>query len=97
MVLVCKMAVRLATKLGKNSNGEFANRWKRRISIEVSRGMMYQAHYTLRKHLRYSMPYPIVMRKWIMMMTIHTCRNSEASTTSDQSCDEIYIGMKASM
>ena len=55
MVLVFKMAVRLATKLGKNHSGQFANRWKRRISIAARRGMMYQAHYALRKHLRYSL------------------------------------------
>ena len=54
MVLVLKMAaVHLATKLGKNHSGQFANRWKRRISIAARRGMMYQAHYALRKHLRY--------------------------------------------
>ena len=55
MVLVFKMAVRPATKLGKNHSGQFANRWKRRISIAARRGMMYQAHYALRKHLRYSL------------------------------------------
>ena len=55
MVLVFKMAVRLATKLGKNHSGQFANRWKRRISIAARRGKMYQAHYALRKHLRYSL------------------------------------------
>ena len=32
-----------------------------------------------------------------MMMTIHTCRNCEASTTWDQSYDEICIGMKGNM
>ena len=51
MVLVFKMAVTLATQEGKNENGQFANRWKRRISIAARRGMMYQAHYALRKHL----------------------------------------------
>ena len=51
MVLVFKMAVALASQEGKNDNGQFAYRWKRRISIAI-RGMMYQAHYALRKHLR---------------------------------------------
>ena len=38
-----------------NHSGQFANLWKRRISIAARRGMMYQAHYALRKHLRYSL------------------------------------------
>ena len=41
MVLVFKMAVRLATKLGKNHNVQFANCWKRRINIAAWRRMLY--------------------------------------------------------
>ena len=34
------------------------------------------------------------MMESTLMMIIHTCRDSEASTIWDQSYDEIYIGMK---
>ena len=49
------MAVRLATTLGENHNGQFANRWKRCISIAARSGMMYQAHCRLWKLLRYAL------------------------------------------
>ena len=50
------MAVALATKEGRNANGRFANRLKRRISLATRRPMIYQAHYALRKHLREDHP-----------------------------------------
>ena len=43
MVIVFKMAVALASQEGKNDNGQFAFRGKRRIIIAARRGMMYQA------------------------------------------------------
>ena len=52
MIQLFKMAVALATKEGRNANGHFANRWKRRISLAARRAIIYQAHYALRKHLR---------------------------------------------
>ena len=36
------MAVALATKEGRNDNGQFANCWKRRIRIVAKRAMIYQ-------------------------------------------------------
>ena len=56
MVALFKMAVALATKEGRNANGQFANRWKRRICLAAKRAMIYQAQYALRKHLRDEMP-----------------------------------------
>ena len=52
MIQLFKMAVALATKEGRNANGHFANRWKRRVSLAARRAIIYQAHYALRKHLR---------------------------------------------
>ena len=44
--------VPITYKQGRNANGHFANRWKRRISLAARRAIIYQAHYALRKHLR---------------------------------------------
>ena len=40
MVTLFKTAVALATKEGRNASGQFANRWKRRISVAAKRAMM---------------------------------------------------------
>ena len=50
------MAVALATKEGRNANGHFANRWKRRISLATRRAMICQGYYALRKRLREDHP-----------------------------------------
>ena len=47
---------KLAKKEGRNANGHFANRWKRRISLAARRAMIYQAHYALRKYFREDHP-----------------------------------------
>ena len=48
----CTHTYTLATHEGRNPDGSFAARSKRRLSIMASRSMMQQAHYALRKHLR---------------------------------------------
>ena len=47
-----KNGITLATREGRNPDGSFAARWKRRLRIMARRSMMQQAHYALRKHLR---------------------------------------------
>ena len=43
MVAPFKKAVALAIKERRNANGQFANRWKRRICLAAKRAMIYQA------------------------------------------------------
>ena len=68
MVLVFKIAVAPASQEVKNDNGQFAYRWKRRISIAARRGMMYQ-HYALRKQIIYVMTITFIMMNRMMMMS----------------------------
>ena len=56
MVTLVKMAAELATKEGRNANGQFDNSWKRRMCLAAKRAMIYQAQHALRKHLRDDMP-----------------------------------------